>query len=81
MLGESDLEATMLPTSALIKIAEEITEGEGHWRRSFQSNPRLDELLGMNEKSAAPAPRKKVNRPVGVRNPTWDAIGLESAFA
>lgn len=80
-VGKAELEEAMEPTSALLKLAWEIQEGEKHWERSFARNPELDQLLGMgNEPTALPQPKKAPFYGVGVRKPVRDPIGQEAAI-
>lgn len=85
-LTMATLQASMLPPSSLLKIAEEIGIGEAHWLRSQTTDIRLDELLGMDiaGKGATPfypAVAAVARPPVGIRNPTRDPVGLEAAMA
>ena len=80
-IGEAELERTMEPTSALLKLAREIKEGEAHWQRSLAHDPELDELLGMTVQPAVSRPPKKAPfYGVGVRNPVRDPIDPEAAL-
>lgn len=80
-IGKTELERTMEPTSALLKLAREIKEGEAHWQRSFAHDPELDELLGMTAQPAVSRPPKKApTYGVGVRNPVRDPIGPEATL-
>lgn len=79
-IGKAELERTMEPTSALLKMAREIKEGEAHWQRSFAPDPELDEMLGMTMQPAVSRPTKKApGYGVGVRNPVRDPINPEAA--
>lgn len=85
-LTEAMLEASMLPPSSLVKIAEEISVGEARWLHSQTPDIRLDELLGMGITGKGttpvyPAVAAAVRPPVGIRNPTRDPVGLEAAMA
>ena len=80
-VGKEELEQTMEPTSALLKLAREIQEGEKHWDRSFARNPELDQLLGMGiPQKTLPQPKKAPLYGVGVRSPVRDPIGAEVAL-
>lgn len=86
ILTKATLEASKLPPSSLLKIAEEINVGEAHWLRSQTPDIRLDELLGMDSPGEGAPPvyppvAAVVRPPVGIRNPTRDPVGLEAAMA
>ena len=79
------LQSTQLPTLYLRKIVDEIVEGEKHWAKCHAEDREMDQLLGLSslhpvgDKENETRSSNARTVPVGMRKPTRDMVGLETA--